>query len=1115
MAKTSVRIPMAGLDQGVDPKLAQGLLLLENSRQDRKSEFVKRNGLYPLAGSYTDGNLAIHKGRPILFGPSGIYALSAFGTSFDKVADAAFFDVDIADIGTGGNASVVCIQVLETDHLLVVAYVRQNNVSGSPTYHLATYDKDSLRLLDSTTSVWKTRVFEHASTIVYVTQDTVSSKMAWGTISDTTGAIGSLNTCTGSTNTLFTGTFDVCPLSSGDNFAIVHTEDPGGGTPELIVVTSFGGTPGYNVRAMSASTAHALAVWEATTGTIAVAAAYTVVQEVRLSTWDETATLIDSEVTEWGWSAADDCCEDVCGLATSASAGRLFMTLGTTQTTDTEDYGERVITNTYTGAGTTLAAGTATDPFQEGCRLVTKPFTDSSGVIYVAMQRQGDFLDGINKCYFVCNSNGLVVARFLMDKAVLNMSLKPGWLPDVTDLTDSWRFGVAKLSGYETSHVAAVTLEKLGTGLQAVEAHGLLVLPGANPWVFDGTNAVEMGFLSFPMAITAEPRESWDILNDLAVQYAAHIQLPAAPTNYHPNGAAGTNDIITATAPCTTQAEAILLANDIKAKLVAHAARTIPTGHGAAHVITVSAADATDYDSLITLVDELVLEYEAHRVLTTGTVHGVADVTNDVTETYDGTLDEATVGRGYQGFYEHYMGDGKVERSAPSPVVSVANIADETMSVVFPELHQTAKGTVHFCLYRTEANKATLKRVQLQANDVTAYEGTMTDSDSDENIEEEPQIYTTGNVLSNLPPPPTRAMWVHQERLFVVNREAESWDVRYSKPFEEGEGIAFNNVLALKCTAAGGRITAGASLLGRIVLFKGSSIYTSYGTGYSNTGTGSGYSAPELVSAAIGCVDPKTLVETPIGLMFLSEDGIYLLDQQWGVSAIGKPVKTHTDVINIKGVAHVKDRHYVIWVSDGVALVYDYLYNTWSTFTDYAGTDVVVDEDNKTWVKGSTTVLSYEDRTLWTDGSVSPTAIKHRVRTGWIAADAYQKVHDIGIMGQNRSDCTIRVKIAFDFQMNSAGGPYWAYDVTLNTNLLGYSETSEYYQAPGTLANAEDALLIKVRIARRCRAFLVEISDETRSGGSTVTKGFTVSALDLSVSPKGGLFRTGGARQAL
>lgn len=1112
LTKTNVRLPMAGLDQGTDPKSAQGLLLLENSRQERKDEFVKRNGLYPLAGSYADANLTTYKGRPVLFGPSGVYTLDATGTSFTKADDAGFFDVDVEDIGTGGAASVLCIQVFEDTNILVVCYVRQNNVSGTPTYHLSTYDKSSLRLLATTTSVWKARVFKQAATLVYVTQDTVNSKMAWGTINATTGAIRAVATCTGSTNTLFTGTFDCCGIGATATFGIVHTVDPGG-APELIVVGDFTATPTYAIGAVSVSTVHAVTIWPVSTTLFGVAYAATVSEDVFMSTWDITATIDDSPVMLWGWSAADDKCVDLCAIGTTPGAGTMFMTLGTTLTTDTEDNSERVIKNTYSGAGIALAGGGETDPFQEGSRLLTKPFADSSGVVHVVLQRQGSFTDGLNKCCLVINSNQQIVAHFLMDKAVSNLALKPGWLGAVTDLTDKWRFGVAKLSGYETSHVAAVTLTKLSTGIKAVEAHGLLVLPGAHPWIFDGTQAVEMGFIHYPHLLVAEPRESWDVLNDLVTQYSAHIQLGSAPTNYHPNGAAGTNDIITATSPATTNAEAYLLANDLKAKLVAHAYRTSPTGHGLAHTITVTAADATDYDTLVALVTELQAEYEAHRVRTTGTVHGVADGTNVANDVFDGTLDEASVGRGYQQIYEHYLATGQVERSAPSPVVSITNEDKETVKLTYPHLHHTVKANVFSVIYRTEANKATLKRLAIRTNDQNAYEGTTTDSASDATIASEPSIYTTGHRLENLPPPPSRVFWTHGERLFCINREAESWDVRYSLEFADGEALAFNDVLQVKCPAAGGRIYAGASMLGRGILFKKGSIYTFYGDGLGATGVGTNYSDPEMISTAIGCTNQKTVVDTPLGVMFLSEDGIYLLDQQWNLSAIGKPVKYHTDVVTISGAAVVKDRHYAIWTSNGVALVYDYLHGSWSTFTGHDASDVCVDSSNVTWIKGTTTIVHYEKRTQWTDGSEVASAVRHLVRSAWIAADEYQRVHAIGIIGQNRSDHTLRVKIAFDYRSASNGGPWWEYNVVLNTNALPYQEGTDHYNAPSPGGTAQDALIAKVCISRRCRAFMVEVTDETRSGGSTVTKGFSINGLDLLVSPKTGLFKPGGARQ--
>ena len=95
LSKQTVRLAMSGLDQGVDPKLASGLLKLENVRQHRKSEFIKRHALHNLTSSFADKNLTTYKGRPVQFGNSGVYALNAAEDAMVKVDDAGFMDAEV------------------------------------------------------------------------------------------------------------------------------------------------------------------------------------------------------------------------------------------------------------------------------------------------------------------------------------------------------------------------------------------------------------------------------------------------------------------------------------------------------------------------------------------------------------------------------------------------------------------------------------------------------------------------------------------------------------------------------------------------------------------------------------------------------------------------------------------------------------------------------------------------------------------------------------------------------------------------------------------------------------------------------------------------------------
>ena len=127
--------------------------------------------------------------------------------------------------------------------------------------------------------------------------------------------------------------------------------------------------------------------------------------------------------------------------------------------------------------------------------------------------------------------------------------------------------------------------------------------------------------------------EEWSdfiaLTNDVYIQYEAH----RVNVTDSVHGAADSTNVVTATAPATTHAEAVALLNDVKAQYEAHRQLTAGTVHGAAdavHVIT--SANATNWYTASALANELKLDINAHRVYTTSSVHGAATDPNEVTE---------------------------------------------------------------------------------------------------------------------------------------------------------------------------------------------------------------------------------------------------------------------------------------------------------------------------------------------------------------------------------------------------------------------------------------------------------------------------------------------------
>jgi len=76
--------------------------------------------------------------------------------------------------------------------------------------------------------------------------------------------------------------------------------------------------------------------------------------------------------------------------------------------------------------------------------------------------------------------------------------------------------------------------------------------------------------------------------------------------------------------------------------------------------------------------------------------------------------------------------------------------------------------------------------------------------------------------------------------------------------------------------------------------------------------------------------------------MFKTAKGIYLLDLGGGVQYVGAPVEAF-NAQNVRRATVMPDRTQVVFLTDdGSTLLYDYLFQQWSTFTNHAGFDAAV-----------------------------------------------------------------------------------------------------------------------------------------------------------------------------
>jgi hypothetical protein len=495
------------------------------------------------------------------------------------------------------------------------------------------------------------------------------------------------------------------------------------------------------------------------------------------------------------------------------------------------------------------------------------------------------------------------------------------------------------------------------------------------------------------------------------------------------------------------------------------------------------------------------------------TEHGFNCFPEGITSSVDaglGTIDAGS--HSWRAVYEWTDGQGPVHRSAPSEVETIVTVLNDRVTLTIPTLRLTAKSNVRIAVYRNLAAGAVYYRLGSIAsptlNDPTTDSVTFVDGAADADIRNNEVLYSDGapgSELEHIAPPASRAICTHRGRVFVVTGRDR---VHYSKQIVDGEAVAFNDGLYLLPDARGGELVAVASMDDKLVMFRERAIYFVAGDGPSDTGAG-GYPEPMLITSDVGCSEVRSVVLTNAGLMFKSAKGIYMLDRALSVSYLGAAVEdwngltiTSANVVpntnevrfTTTGNVTVDDDRY-----DAPTLVYDYAFNQWSTFTNYAAADATV------WGGGFVRVQSNgrvykENRTTHSDAG---SWITLRLTTTWMSlggVSGFQRVWHVVLLGAYKSAHSVRLRVGYDFS------PGWEHDETIDAEAAtgaGTWGSSDTWGSDRYWGGAPGIDWFKGYPGRqKCSSIRLSVQDV--QGDASVGEGFTIGNICLLAGVKRG-----------
>lgn len=490
-------------------------------------------------------------------------------------------------------------------------------------------------------------------------------------------------------------------------------------------------------------------------------------------------------------------------------------------------------------------------------------------------------------------------------------------------------------------------------------------------------------------------------------------------------------------------------------------------------------------------------EYDGEGAVEAGFFYAPDDVTAPTQSIDSGNL--ATTGvYTYRFAYGWKNARGELEWGPISAGTQVTLTgSNDTLTWAIPTYQHTMKtsprGEAFIGVFRTENGGSLLYLVSSYnpndtgdngyvANDPLAATVSFVDKLSDANLLTREPLYTTGGVLSNDGWENGRVVAVAKNRVFTT--DASNGDlVRYSQQHRDLYAVEQPGTLTIRPDAhEGGEITGIGALDDAVIIFRERAIYFVAGPGpLANPSAGGGFTEPQLVTSDVGCSDQRTIATTPVGLVFQSAKGIYLLGRDRQTRYIGAPVEAYNGQTFVSAEL-IPDRTQVRFLtSSGFSLMWDYRFDQWSTMSNHEGASAVVVGNVYHYLRNDGD--TYKESSGYTDGGKRIPLV---IETAWLKLAGYlqgfQRIWHALILGEYKSSHVLRLYYQVDYDDGWKGEPF-SLDPSAYYDEANYGE-GDYGEGPYG-GSGDTRYQFRVHIGEKCEAIRFRFEDlETTTFGA-------------------------------
>jgi hypothetical protein len=371
----------------------------------------------------------------------------------------------------------------------------------------------------------------------------------------------------------------------------------------------------------------------------------------------------------------------------------------------------------------------------------------------------------------------------------------------------------------------------------------------------------------------------------------------------------------------------------------------------------------------------------------------------------------------YQTIWRWTDAKGQDHRSAPSVAISAApSGGSSTVTLTIPSLRLTQKTGVICEVYRTVTTGRLLFKIGSVANNTAADSVSFADTSvTDANLVAFESLYTNGGIIENIAPPASLVLTNYKNRLVCVSSENPK-KLIYSKKRQPLGPVEFTDVFSIVLNKAV-RITALAEFDQKLIIFEPNQIFYITGNGPNAQGSQDDFSPPQIITGDVGCSNTNSLVLMPLGLMFQSNKGIYLLNRSLETVYIGADVEAYND-LTITSAELIQNENQIRYLtSDGRCLIYDYFYGKWSTWTNHSGNGATIWNANGDYVYlRSDGRIFQQSATSYKDDN---DPIEMSITTSWVKTNGiqgFQRIRRAFVLGDFKSTHTLQLEIGHDYQ---------------------------------------------------------------------------------------------------